>query len=197
VWNLLLQILDHGTLTDGKGRPVRFRGTHVILTSNIGGDRWRSQRPGFERADDAADDAARAVEALFPPELMNRIDDVIVFEPLNSSALTTLLERHLAGLNAALADRAVTVTVADAAQRQLVARAVRSQLGARALERELRTELDDAVVRTLAARPEPGTTLTLEWTAADFALTADRSTPTPTVRSSRSRARLAPNAVPA
>ncbi len=149
IFNLLLQILDYGTLTDSKGRAVNFRNAHIILTTNVGGDTWKTQKPGFDQSATSADRAREAIQGLFRTELINRLDDIVVFQPLSADSIATLVNRHLIELNERLTRHQLAIRIQPAAQRAFVDQTLASNLGARELERLLANELDTPAIELL------------------------------------------------
>ena len=155
--NLLLQILDDGTLTDAYGNQVDFRNTLVLMTSNIGSKLvLRGGRMGF--GDHDAQRAFHRVEEEilgelrrnFSPEFINRVDEVIVFSPLGTVELRAIVDILLADVNATLAERGLTVEVSDEAKEWLLRRAgIEPQTGARPLRRTIQRHIQDEVSELL------------------------------------------------
>jgi ATP-dependent Clp protease ATP-binding subunit ClpA len=153
VRNVLLQILDDGRLTDGKGRTVRFVDTVMIMTSNAGAHQVR-RNIGFEAADAPDADAMMLAEAKqhFPPELWNRIDDKVVFHPLARVELERVARLMLEELSlAAFAEREVSLTFSSGALEYLATIAYDAEMGARPLrqtiQRLVEAKLADWVLR--------------------------------------------------
>ncbi len=145
VLNVLLQLLDDGRLTDGKGRTVDFKNAVVIMTSNLG-SQFIAGRATREASD--LDEGTRrlvmdALRAHFPPEFLNRIDDVIVFHPLSREHLAKIVDIQLRGLMARLEARKIHVRLTDRAKAQLVAEGYDPTYGARPLKRTLQRRLLD------------------------------------------------------
>jgi len=157
VANLLLQILEDGTLTDAYGNQVDFRNTLVLMTSNLGSKLvLRGGRMGFVGGDQ--EEAFRRIEEeilselrrSFSPEFINRVDEVIVFNPLGQKELSEIVDIQLAEVNETLAQRKLTVKVSDAAKEWLLARAgVDPSTGARPLRRTIQRHLQDAISEAL------------------------------------------------
>ncbi|MDQ6877061.1 MAG: ATP-dependent chaperone ClpB [Candidatus Dormibacteraeota bacterium] len=147
VFNVLLQILDDGRLTDGQGRTVDFRNTVLIMTSNLGGQMIQEMSGrGFEEIREAVTGVLREH---FRPEFLNRVDDVIVFRPLTEEQLTKIVDIQLHRLEKRLAERRVDLVVTDAA-RQLLARRGRDPVyGARPLKRAIQRLLQDPLAMML------------------------------------------------
>ncbi len=145
VLNVLLQLLDDGRLTDGKGRTVDFKNAVVIMTSNLG-SQFIAERAMREAI--ALDEGTRrlvmdALRAHFPPEFLNRVDDVVVFHPLGRQHLAQIIDIQLRGLARRLADRKISVDLTDAAKALLVAEGYDPVYGARPLKRTLQRRLLD------------------------------------------------------
>jgi ATP-dependent Clp protease ATP-binding subunit ClpB len=152
VFNVFLQILDDGRLTDGQGRTVDFRNTIVIMTSNIGSHRILDYKGGG-----AANEAvmrATVMEELrahFRPEFLNRVDEVIVFHALTEDELMKIVDIQLGRLRARLAERRITLVLDDAAKRHLVKAGYDSNYGARPLKRTIQKELETPLGRKILA----------------------------------------------
>ncbi|HEX2202935.1 MAG TPA: AAA family ATPase [Longimicrobium sp.] len=145
VFNLLLQVMDYGRLTDNNGKKADFRNVVLIMTSNAGADELSRRRPGFGGGAAAADDDAGAYERAFSPEFRNRLDARIPFAPLSPAVMERIVDRLVAELRARLADRGVTLTLSPDARGWLAARGYDPQNGARPLARLL----EEAVMRPL------------------------------------------------
>ena len=144
VFNVLLQIMDDGRLTDGKGRTVDFKNTVIIMTSNLGAQHLQSvtlENPEvFSRA------AQRVMEALrehFKPEFLNRVDDIIIFKPLGKEQLTKIVELRLADVRKLLADRNITIELSEAARELLFTEGYDPAFGARPLKRAIQRLIQD------------------------------------------------------
>lgn len=138
VFDVLLQVLDEGRLTDGQGRTVDFRNTVIILTSNLGAGGNREQ-------------IMEAVKRHFKPEFINRLDDVVVFEPLNQDQLVGIVEIQLEGLAERLSARRLTLDVSDAAKSWLADRGYDPAYGARPLRRLIQQAIGDRLAKKLLA----------------------------------------------
>ena len=151
VFNVLLQVLDDGRLTDGQGRTVDFRNTIAIMTSNIGSARILEYRGGFE-----GDAYERMKEAVleemrrhFRPEFLNRVDEVIVFHALAEEHLKKIVEIQLERVRARLADRHITLTLTDAARLNLVRTGFDPHYGARPLKRAIQKKVETPLGRMI------------------------------------------------
>ncbi|ANC31635.1 ATP-dependent chaperone ClpB [Isoptericola dokdonensis] len=146
VFDVLLQVLDDGRLTDGQGRTVDFRSTILVLTSNLGS--------GF-LVDPTLDDAAKregvmsAVRAAFKPEFLNRLDDVVLFDALSLDELGRIVDLQVQAFARRLADRRITLEVTDAAREWLALEGFDPAYGARPLRRLVQREIGDRLARLL------------------------------------------------
>jgi ATP-dependent Clp protease ATP-binding subunit ClpB len=148
VFDILLQVLDDGRLTDGQGRTVDFRNTILILTSNLG-----SQYLVDPKLDDKAKREAvlATVRSSFKPEFLNRLDDVIVFDALGSEELSKIVDLQVARLARRLADRRLKLTVTPAARDWLALTGYDPLYGARPLRRLVQTAIGDKLAKELLA----------------------------------------------
>ena len=144
VFNVLLQVLDDGRLTDSKGRTVDFKNTVLIMTSNVGAQAlstaWAQGADGFEEA------KVRVMESLrqqFRPEFLNRVDDIVVFHPLGEEQLTHIVDLRLGELQRMLADRKITLELTDAARQAIFAAGYDRAYGARPLKRAIQRMVQD------------------------------------------------------
>jgi len=147
VFNVLLQILDDGRLTDGQGRTVDFRNTVLIMTSNLGGQLIQDMS---SRSFDEVREAVMAVlRDHFRPEFLNRVDDIIVFKSLTQEQLGAIVDIQLARLRKRLVDRKLTLTVTDAARKLLIERGWDPVYGARPLKRAIQRLVQDPLAMLL------------------------------------------------
>ena len=150
VFNVLLQVLDDGRLTDGQGRTVDFRNTVIIMTSNLGSDRIR------EMSDDADYETMKStvleiVSAYFRPEFLNRIDDLVVFHTLKSAQLNAIAEIQVNRLKQRLAGQGITISISDKAKETLANIGFDPVYGARPLKRAIQTHLETPLAKELLA----------------------------------------------
>ncbi len=144
VFNILLQVLDDGRLTDGQGRVVNFKNAIVIMTSNVGSQFIREfQENGDEETRDRA--IQEALRATFRPEFLNRIDDTVVFDALDINAIEPIVKLQLEDVRARLADRHVTLDVAPAALEALAIDGYDPVFGARPLKRLIQRQVVDRI----------------------------------------------------
>jgi ATP-dependent Clp protease ATP-binding subunit ClpB len=153
VFNVLLQLLDDGRLTDGQGRTVDFKNTIVIMTSNLGSHRILEYRGSFEGRD-----YERMKEAVleelrrgFRPEFLNRVDEIIVFHALTEEQLMQIVDIQLARLRQRLSERRITIELTDAAKRLLVRSGYEPSFGARPLKRAIQRGLETPLARKILA----------------------------------------------
>ncbi len=151
VFNVLLQILDDGRLTDGQGRTVDFKNAIVIMTSNIGSHSILEYKGGFEGHDyDRMKTAVlEQLRASFRPEFLNRVDEIIVFHALDVEHLKKIVEIQLSGLRARLAERRIELELTDAAKTLLVENGFDPAYGARPLKRAIQREVETPLARRI------------------------------------------------
>jgi ATP-dependent Clp protease ATP-binding subunit ClpB len=151
VFNVFLQILDDGRLTDGQGHTVDFKNTIVIMTSNIGSHRILEYRGGFEGADYEAmrDSVLDEMRQHFRPEFLNRVDEIIVFHALTEKELEEIVVIQLARLRKRLAERHTTLDLAEEATRHIVHVGYDPHYGARPLKRTIQKELETPLGRRI------------------------------------------------
>ena len=144
VFNVMLQIMDDGRLTDGKGRTVDFRNTVIIMTSNIGSNFLvaESMRTA-EEFEQASKLVMEALHGNFKPEFLNRVDDIIVFRPLGKEQLVTIIELRLEDLRSLLAERKISLELTDEAKEALFAEGYDPAFGARPLKRAIQKLIQD------------------------------------------------------
>jgi ATP-dependent Clp protease ATP-binding subunit ClpB len=148
VFNILLQLLDDGRLTDGQGRTVDFRNAIVIMTSNLGGALFSNQ----ELARDARRDAVLAeVRTAFRPEFVNRIDEIVVFEPLGREQIQEIVDIQLRALEMRLAERKLSLRLTEGARAYLAEKGYDPAFGARPLKRLIQREIQDVLALKLLA----------------------------------------------
>ena len=140
VFNLLLQVMDNGTLTDNNGRQADFRNVVIILTTNAGASTAARASMGFTHQDHATD-AMAEINKLFAPEFRNRLDSIIQFERLSEETLTSIVDKQLAELQAQLEEKQVSVELTTAAKAWLAKRGYDPAMGARPLARLIQDQL--------------------------------------------------------
>ncbi len=155
VFNLLLQLLDDGRLTDGRGRTADFSNTVVILTSNIGSERILETDPRLFESEEGQsairDVLLDRLREFFRPELLNRIDELLVFRPLGKEQLRRVVELELRAVERLLSDRGLSLRVSDAAKARLVDLGYEPALGARPVKRTILRQVQDPLAEALLA----------------------------------------------
>ena len=164
VFNILLQILDDGRITDSQGRTVDFKNTIIILTSNLGSQYLLD---GIQPDGSISAEAQAAVQAelrgAFRPEFLNRLDEIIMFRPLTRENLTGIIDIMVDGLRSRLADKSVGLELTDAAKRLIIDRGYDPLYGARPLRRYLQSSAETLIAREiLKGDISAGSTITLD-----------------------------------
>jgi ATP-dependent Clp protease ATP-binding subunit ClpB len=162
VFNVLLQLLDDGRLTDGQGRTVDFRNTIVIMTSNLGSAEY-GEMP-LERREDVRQRILEQVRGFFRPEFLNRVDDIVVFNPLTAAEIKQIVEIQLRYLMSRLAERKIHVELTDSAKDQLAAAGYDPTYGARPLKRAIQREVLNPLAQEILAGHIPdGGSVTVDY----------------------------------
>jgi ATP-dependent Clp protease ATP-binding subunit ClpB len=144
VFNILLQIMDDGRLTDGKGRKVDFKNTVIIMTSNLGSSYLQSENIGSADAfEEASKQVLNALHGHFRPEFLNRVDDIIIFHPLGKEQLVKIVDLRLEDLRRLLADRKISLELTDTAKELLFTEGYDPNFGARPLKRAIQKLVQD------------------------------------------------------
>jgi ATP-dependent Clp protease ATP-binding subunit ClpB len=144
VFNVLLQMMDDGRLTDGKGRKVDFKNTILIMTSNLGSMYLQAENLRTpEDFDKASEQVMNTLQGHFKPEFLNRVDDIIVFRPLGKEQLVKIIELRLEDVRRLLADRKISLELTDAAKDLLFAQGYDPNYGARPLKRAIQKLIQD------------------------------------------------------
>ena len=159
VFNVLLQLLDDGRLTDGHGRTVDFRNTVIILTSNLGSELWLGGKTNVTR-----DQILHILQAHFRPEFLNRIDEIIIFHPLSREQMTSIVEIQLRRIKHLLKDQGYQMEVTPAASHFLAETGFDPDYGARPLKRTIQRELQDPLaLKVLSGEFHPGETIQVDY----------------------------------
>ncbi len=148
VFNVLLQVLDDGRLTDGQGRVVDFRNTLIVMTSNLGSEYLTSLADGQD-VGEVRDEVMTVVKASFRPEFLNRVDDIILFHRLQRSNMAEIVRIQLKRLEALLADRRISLELSEEAIEWLANRGYDSAYGARPLKRVIQSTLQDQLAEKI------------------------------------------------
>ncbi|HCQ26475.1 MAG TPA: ATP-dependent chaperone ClpB, partial [Bifidobacterium longum] len=174
VFNILLQVLDDGRITDSQGRTVDFKNTVIILTSNLGSDLILEdlEKSRAEGKNELSDEARNAIDQLlkrqFRPEFLNRLDDIVMFHPLTREELGGIVDIQVAGVAQRLTDRRITLDVTDSAREWLANTGYDPAYGARPLRRLVQTEVGDQLARMLlAGKVHDGDTVLVDQTGGE------------------------------
>ena len=165
VFNVLLQVLDDGRITDSQGRTVDFKNTIIILTSNLGSDLiLEGIGENGEISEEARDGVTQLLRRSFRPEFLNRLDEIVFYKPLTKENIRGIVDLLVADLQKRMAQRQLTVTLTDAAKDYLIAKGYDPIYGARPLKRLLQTEVETLLARWIIAEdPAPETAITVDY----------------------------------
>ena len=160
VFNVMLQILDDGRLTDSKGREVNFKNTVIIMTSNVGAQYIFDYQKSMQTPQQEAEMERKVEEELhkhFRPEFLNRIDDVIIFHALDMQHIKRIIEIQLRRLAKMIGDRGLSIEISDRAKEQLAKEGYDPAFGARPLKRALqKLIIDPLAMKLLEGKFKPG-----------------------------------------
>jgi len=151
VFNILLQILEDGRLTDNAGRVVNFNNTVLIMTSNVGSQYITPPEPGWDieerrqQYEDMRDQVVASLRDMFRPELLNRIDEIVVFHALTEDEIFEIVDLMMARVNDALKQRGMQLQVTDAAKRLLAGEGYDPAYGARPLRRVIQKQVENPI----------------------------------------------------
>ncbi|BCN93266.1 ATP-dependent Clp protease ATP-binding subunit ClpA [Thiomicrorhabdus immobilis] len=148
VFNLLLQVMDHGTLTDNNGRKADFRNITLIMTSNVGAEQMARSSMGFTTQDHTMDFDAE-LKKVFTPEFRNRLDGIIQFNRLSEASMTSVVNKFIYALENALADKKVSLKISDAARSWLAKKGYDPLMGARPMERLVQEKVKQPLAEKL------------------------------------------------
>ena len=152
VFNILLQVLDDGRITDSQGRTVDFKNTIIILTSNLGSSYLLE---GIQENGEISEEALDAVDALlkksFRPEFLNRLDEIVIYHPLMRDQIAKIVDLQVANLNKRLEDKRLTVSLTEAAKDQVIEDAYDPNFGARPIKRYLQRKLETMIAKRIIA----------------------------------------------
>ena len=165
VFNILLQVLDDGRITDSQGRTVDFKNTIIILTSNLGSDLiLEGIGENGEISEEARDGVTQLLRRSFRPEFLNRLDEIVFYKPLTKENIRGIVDLLVADLQKRMAQRQLTVTLTDAAKDYLIAKGYDPIYGARPLKRLIQTEVETLLARWIIAEdPAPETAITVDY----------------------------------
>ena len=163
VFNVLLQVLDDGRITDSQGRTVDFKNTILIMTSNLGSEYILEGIQEGELTESARAQVDRLLKTHFRPEFLNRIDEIVTYKPLTRSQISRIVELMLDSLNKRLRDRQLAVTLTPAAMEHVIEQGFDPIYGARPLKRYLQSRVETLVARRIiAADIQPGQTMVVD-----------------------------------
>ena len=148
VFNLLLQVMDHGTLTDNNGRQADFRNVIIVMTTNAGAEQMDRTSIGFTTPDHISD-GLEAIKRMFTPEFRNRLDAIVQFQPLDPATIDHVVDKFLIELEAQLEPKRVTVDVSAAAKRWLAERGYDRKMGARPMARVIQENVKKPLAEDL------------------------------------------------
>ena len=173
VFNVLLQVLDDGRLTDGQGRTVDFKNTLIVMTSNIGSEYLANQKEG-EDTDAARPYVMAELRAKFRPEFLNRVDDIILFHRLRRDQMVSIVDIQIGRLQRLLADRKLKLELDDAARTWLANRGYDPTYGARPLKRVIQKSVQDPLAeQILAGRIRDGDTVRITVRGGNLAINGE------------------------
>jgi ATP-dependent Clp protease ATP-binding subunit ClpB len=173
VFNILLQVLDDGRLTDGHGRTVDFRNTIIVMTSNLGSE-YLVSLGEKQDVDEVRDQVMAVVRSSFRPEFLNRLDDIILFHRLKREHMTAIVDIQLERLRRLLGERKITLALDRAAREWLAEKGYDPAYGARPLKRVIQRHLQDPLAeKILAGDVADGTTVEVSANAQGLLINGD------------------------
>ena len=163
VFNVLLQVLDDGRITDSQGRTVDFKNAILIMTSNLGSEYILDGIENGEIKPEARETVDRLLKTSFRPEFLNRIDEIVYYKPLTRNEISSIVRLMVENLNKRLESRQLHVVLTDAAMNAVIDRGFDPVYGARPLKRYLQSKVETLIARrVIAADVEPGSELTVD-----------------------------------
>ena len=163
VFNILLQVLDDGRITDSQGRTVDFRNTIIILTSNLGSDLILGGISNGEISQSARKAVSDLLKRSFRPEFLNRLDETVFYKPLTQDNIRAVLELQLADLKKRLAEKQIGITLTDAAKDYIIQNGYDPVYGARPLKRFIQSRVETLAARIIISKdPEPGSVISVD-----------------------------------
>ena len=177
VFNILLQVLDDGRITDSQGRTVDFKNTILILTSNLGS---QFLLDGIGADGEISSEAREQVQALlrrtFRPEFLNRLDEIVFYKPLTRDNITAIIDLQIDALNRRLADKQITCRLTEAAKQYIIDAAYDPQFGARPLRRYVQHTVETLLARRLLEGSIlPGQTLAVDVENGELVIRAEKA----------------------
>ncbi|MBF7123213.1 ATP-dependent chaperone ClpB [Pediococcus pentosaceus] len=163
VFNILLQVLDDGRLTDGQGRTVNFRNTILIMTSNLGSDLLLKNQSENKIDDNIRNQVQDVLHGYFRPEFLNRIDDIIMFTPLSKQDVRQIVIKLIHNLSMRLSDQEISLSISDDAQDYIVEQAYDPAFGARPLRRYITKNVETPLAKEIiSGRVRPNSTVNID-----------------------------------
>ena len=163
VFNVLLQVLDDGRITDSQGRTVDFKNTILIMTSNLGSEYILNGIEDGELTAEAQGMVDRLLKTHFRPEFLNRIDEIVTYKPLTKAEISRIVGLMVDALNKRLTDKQLRVALTDAAMDSIIDQGFDPTFGARPLKRYLQSKVETLIARRIiAADVKPGDVLTVD-----------------------------------
>ncbi|MBC1937914.1 ATP-dependent chaperone ClpB [Listeria grandensis] len=176
VFNILLQVLDDGRITDSQGRLIDFKNTVIIMTSNIGSTMLLERTVDGEISEKLEEDVLEVLQASFKPEFLNRVDDIILFKPLTLENIKGIVEKVVAELQVRLAGQEIKITMTDDAKRFIAEEAYDPVYGARPLKRYITRQIETPLAREIVAgkiMPHSEVAITLQDGQFDFEIVSE------------------------
>ena len=179
VFNLLLQVMDEGRLTDSLGRRIDFKNTIIIMTSNIGSRQLKDFGSGIGFTPAGATDSGysnsviqKALNKAFSPEFLNRVDDIVMFEPLDKEAIFKIIDIELAGFYKRIDSLGYKLSLSDDAKNFVAEKGYDAQYGARPLKRAIQKYLEDELAELIIGSDiAPGDEISVNYNSGDEKLT--------------------------
>ena len=160
MFNVLLQILEEGRLTDSQGREVDFKNTIIIMTSNIGSQiLLENVKDSGEITESTEKAVMDSLHAFFKPEILNRMDDIVLFKPLSINDMSMIVDKILTQLNMRLLDQHISIEVTEEAKKWLGEEAYEPQFGARPLKRFVQRQIETPIARMMIKESLPEGTI--------------------------------------
>ena len=178
MFNILLQVLDDGRVTDSQGRVIDFKNTIIILTSNLGSDYILE---GINEDNEITEDARKKVDKLlkshFRPEFLNRLDEIVFYKPLSKTEIYPIIDLMLEKLRGRLADKQLSLEITEEAKSRIADEGYDPIFGARPLKRYIQSKIETLIARTMIADElEQGTVLTVGTDENGFTVTHEKKT---------------------
>ena len=172
VFNILLQVLDDGRITDSQGRTVDFKNTIIILTSNLGSPYILDGiEAGGEISQGARDEVDKLLKSQFRPEFLNRLDEIVYYKPLQKTEILKIVDLMLDELRKRLEDKQVGIKVTDRAKQAVIDQGFDPSYGARPLKRFIQRKIETlAAKKIIAGEVEPGSVINVDYNGENFVI---------------------------